>query len=77
MSPVLRPGSGRETSVSELALMLTIAPRLSRKSLLRITGWAPRAKIVAFSFVPRPSRFELDLPTALFSIRLWATRRSP
>ena len=77
MAPVLRPESGRSTSVSELAFTLTTAPKLFRKSLLTMIGCAPRTKIVAAAFPPRPTRFVLDAPAALFSIRLWATRRSP
>ena len=77
MAPVIRPESGRSTSVSELAFTLTTAPKLLRKSLLTMIGCAPRTKIVAAAFPPRPTRFVLDAPAALFSIRLWATRRSP
>ena len=76
MPPVLRPVSGRSTSDRALALMLTTAPAFARKSLATMIGWAPRTKTVAASLVPRPLRFEVALPEALFSSRLFVSRRS-
>ena len=77
IAPLLRPGSPCCTSVSEFALMLINAPKLSRKSLPTTTGCAPRAKIVADALNPRPVRSDDASPPALFSTRLWASRSSP
>ena len=77
LAPVLRPGSGTARSESELTLMLITAPALPRKSLPTMTGCAPRTKIVAASFVPRPVRLDAAWPDALFSRRLLASRNRP